>query len=105
MTQLDIKTLHDEASRRSGLSDFGDPECLVALREIIAAVAELPPNDELDRMVGRRMVHTLIGRLYSEHDWQLMPALTSDAKITTQVIITGMWPGCRRLGTAPAAGG
>jgi hypothetical protein len=89
MTQLDIQALHDEASRRSGLSDFGDPSYLVALREIIAAVAELPPNDELDRMVSRRIVHTLTGRLYSEHNWRLNPGYR-DVKITAPVIITGM---------------
>lgn len=41
MTRLTLEALHQEASRQTGFSEFGDPDYLVGLREVLAAVAEL----------------------------------------------------------------
>lgn len=89
MTKLSEAALHEEARQKTGLSNFGDPSYLTGLREVLAAAAERPESEKLDRLIATRAVDALVGRLHSEEGWRLNPGYRQ-TKITAPVIITGM---------------
>ena len=89
MTKLTEDALHEEARQKTGLSDFGEPSYLIGLREVLAAAAERPYSEKLDRLIATRAVDALVGRLHTEESWRLNPGYRQ-TKITAPVIITGM---------------
>jgi hypothetical protein len=89
VTRLNEQALQELATRRTGLSDFGDSDYLNGLRAVLAAVAERPPSEKLDDLVEARAVQALTGRLYSEHNWRVYPEYRG-VGVTEPIMITGM---------------
>ena len=89
MTRLNERALHEAAAQKTQLSDFGTPDYLPGLRQIIAAASERPASSKLDALIENRVLHSLVGRLHSQHGWQQHPAYRQ-SPIVAPIIITGM---------------
>ena len=89
ITDWNEEELHSVASCTVGLTDFGDNWYLPGLRDEIEKFAKLELTDSGRRWFFRRIVDTLIARLYSEKGWASNPQVLS-LSIRRPVVIIGL---------------
>lgn len=86
----DIDAMHDEASRLTGLSDYGDPGYREALALLIAGYDADPHMTPEGRLRCWQMaLGALIGRLRSEAQWRARPDVLA-LPLKAPIIVTGL---------------
>lgn len=90
MTEATLQALHDAASARTGLSDFGEDRYREGLEVLLAAYDENPYFNELGRRAAYDSVVTaLIGRLESERGWK-QDSRWEETRIERPLFILGL---------------
>ena len=82
--------LHEQASKATGLSDFGAPDYLPALRVLLASIdADARLTDGGAKLVWDALVITLVARAMTEKGWRDFPEYRQ-ANIARPIVITGV---------------
>jgi hypothetical protein len=81
--------LHNEASERAGLTDFGDPHYLEGLRVLIDEVRHSQRRDQIEGRFRQFAIDALTSRLASQSGWKARPEVLSQP-IKAPLIITGL---------------
>jgi len=90
VTGATFQSLHDAASERTGLSDFGDDRYREGLEILLAAYDENPYFNELGRRAALDSVVTaLIGRLKSQRGWK-HDSRWSETRIEQPLFVLGL---------------
>ncbi len=90
MTAAILQSLHDAASERTGLSDFGDDRYREGLEILLAAYDENPYFNEVGRRAALDSVVTaLIGRLESQRGWK-HDSRWSETRIEQPLFVLGL---------------
>ena len=87
---FDAKALLEEAQRRAGASDFGDPAFLEPMQRLLAALereAELNPSGRLGQQ--ERIVGLLVNRLRTEESVRRHPEIL-EQRIRAPIVIVGL---------------
>ena len=81
--------LHEAATERTGLADFGDPHYLEGLRVLIDEVRRSPRRERLEARFRQIAVDTLASRLASQAGWKARPEVLG-RPVDAPLIITGL---------------
>ncbi|MFY9328623.1 MAG: sulfotransferase [Georgfuchsia sp.] len=82
--------LHEVAIKTCGLTDFGDPGYLMALRVLLASMDANPRfTPEGRQLAWDALIMTLVARAYAEKGWKDYPEWR-DYKISKPILITGL---------------
>jgi hypothetical protein len=84
-----VDALHDAASARTGLTDFGDTDYREGLDVLIDALRRSSRRGLLASRFASIVVDTLAGRLASQAGWNANPQVLNNA-VTAPLIITGL---------------
>ncbi len=87
---LEVDALLDEASKRTGLHDFGDDSFLEPLGVLVDALRTEAPLSAFGRLVSRHfLVQMLVGRLRLEALYRQHPEI-EDEQIERPIIVAGL---------------
>ena len=84
-----IRWLHEEATRRSGLSDFGPDDYIAPMRMLVQEMDKIAMCEAGRGFWFEELIGTLIARAAREKNWKVHPAW-QEQKITRPLVICGV---------------
>lgn len=88
--ELNLESLLEEASKRTGLTDFGDDHFMQPLGVLVDALRNEAPLSAFGRLVSRHfLVQMLIGRLRLEALYRMHPEIEQE-RIERPIIVAGL---------------